>query len=123
MNFETIQALFLTADKLSQIKKDIKAFITNPDNPWEQREWVWLNCPEEFMHEENWILHCSFSNGEKISWYDDFSIERYEKVICRDLVDRAGWEGYKSTRNPEKEWEVFKTYCINNGIQSFTFDW
>lgn len=117
MNFQMIQTLFASAGNLEKIKKDIQDFIKNPENSWEERVWVWENCPEEFMKQELSIIDCSFTDGEEISWYDDFYVERHEVVICRDLKD-CGRFGDES-----EEWEAFKKYCIENGIQSFEFDW
>lgn len=117
MNFNTIETLFSSAVNIDKIKKDIKDFIKNPENPWEQREWVWLNCPEAFMYKESYYMIYSFTDGEEFSWYDDFYIERHEVVICRDLSKRGRFEA-----EPE-EWEAFKKECINKGILSFEMDW
>jgi hypothetical protein len=123
MNFDQIQTLFTSAKNIDNIKKGIKEFIKNPENPWEQREWVWDNCPEEFMYEELFYLNYHFTDGEEVSWFDDFCKERHEVVVCRDLKGYSGWSGRKDQRNEEVEWNAFKKHCIEQGIMSFEFDW
>jgi hypothetical protein len=117
MNFQSIQTLFASTENIKKIKEDIASFIKNPENPWEQREWVWENCPEAFMKQGYSYMDYSFTDGEEVSWFDDFYTERHEVVVCRDLSDRG-----RFGEEPE-EWEAFKKHCINEGILSFEFDW
>lgn len=123
MQIETIKTLFSAASKIDEIKAGIKDFIKNPENSWEDRQWVWENCPEQFMYRECYMMDYDFTEGEEISWYDDFCVERHEIVVCRDLEGSIGWSGFKGKRNEEIEWSAFKKHCIENGIQSFEFDW
>lgn len=117
MNFEMIQNLFDSAKNIDKIKQQIKDFVKNPENPWEQREYVWEKCPRAFLPQELFLIDWHFTDGEEVSWYDDFHTERHEIVDCREL------KNYSRFAEDNDEWQAFKKHCIDKGIFSFEFDW
>jgi hypothetical protein len=127
MQFETIQFLFQTADKISEITAKIEEFVKNQSNPLEERIWVWENCPEAFTQVDSCYMDAEYLDGTEVSWYDDFYVERYETVDCRELKERDKFSDWDSELKKyivkEEEWKHFRQQCLDKGVFRFKFDW
>ncbi len=127
MQFETIQFLSQTADKISEITTKIEEFVKNQANPLEERIWVWENCPDAFTRVYGSYMHAEYLDGTEISWYDDFHAERNETVDCRELKHRSKFSDWNSQLADyvlkEDEWKHFRQQCMDKGVFRFKFDW
>ena len=126
MQFETIQFLFQTAGKIMEITSKIEEFVKNQANPLEERIWVWENCPEAFTQVDSYYISAEYLDGTEISWYDDFYVEKYETVDCRELKECgkfSDWDSELKSVVKENEWNHFRQQCMDKGVFRFKFDW
>lgn len=115
MGKEEIKSLFL--DDVDSRKKQIREYIQNLSNSYEDRKEVWENTPDHLKTQDAWILHLPEFEKKygEISWFDDFYCERYTVVDLTNCLDIVEWDEFKK--------RDFIAECMALGFHSFNLDW
>ena len=120
--------LNLFVDDVDWRKKQIVAFISDVNIPYEDRLEVWKKTPSHLATNDPYI----FSSAEfdqkhgEIDWFDDFYKQKYEFIDLRDLgledekYPHQGPDG--KPWSPEKIRDFYEA-CMQAGFHGCTLDW
>ena len=114
MNKQEVIALF--ADDVAARKQLISEYLKS-DAPYEDRLEVLRTTPEHLKTIDPWIVHFSV-NGEEISWYDGFYVERGSIHEFGEEQDYGAGEDW----TPEEAREFYEQ-AMTKGIHGFRMDW
>lgn len=114
MTKNEIKQLFV--DDVEERRNKIRAYIMDETIPYEDRKEVWFETPDHLVSVGSWVIHLTDyeKKYEKISWYDDFGINRSQTVDLRYYIEFSG--------NTQKQDDFIKN-CMKLGYHSFYNDW
>ena len=114
------QILEIISGDVSQQVADIREYVMDRDNSFEDRFQIWINTPEHLQSCNNYVIYLPEFEKKygEISWYDDFYCEKYETFSLIDIVaniDEQDWS--------EDKKRLFIESCLDAGYHSFKYDW
>ncbi len=144
MNIEDLEKQFkATQKKVEKLKAETKKtkdavelIIFDKKLPLDQRWEFWLKVPEDAKNNKGWIEHFRWEQqlpGRRVSWYDEFYIDRHQTVIMEEIVDRVEENIAYAAQNPDdvsirETWtqemlDDFKEEILEKNLYSFVMDW
>lgn len=118
-----------------ELQQRYVAFIADTTVPLDERWEVFKEAPDEWKQHDSWIHHFDFEKQffhGKISWCDDFYVEKYETVDMVGFIEERLEDHFAGEYEEEdEEWETIVLPCIAaakeevlaKNLGSFKFDW
>jgi len=129
MKNELLNKIEAYKKKENPLKAEYIAFIKDKTFPLADRWEVYKAAPEEFQDHQSWIVHFEAEKllpSGRISWYDDFYVEKYSEVCVSDLIDEQMAEKVEDDEGVVWTPEIldaFREEVLQKNLGSFTFDW
>lgn len=123
LNYDELFALMnkIRVDNETEYKK----FITDKDIPLEKRWNTFKNAPYNWKYHDSYLVHFAIERiiNRKITWYDDFYIERHQTVDMCDVIEYIQESDRPICVDLAAHIDEFKEEILSINLGSFIYDW
>jgi hypothetical protein len=120
-----ILALFI--DDVKERQKQVKDFLSDHSNSFEDRKEVFLKTPYHLYSTYPWSMNLPIFEKKygRLNWYD-MGISRGSVVNLQDWIKDDWYDGTFEDENGELDREkrdLFIKEVVDLGVHEFTYDW
>lgn len=113
------------------LKEQLESFVKNEDISWYERWEVWSKAPKLCKNHENSYPDMEDEDGNEVSWYDDFNMERRQVKTFEQICSRWDFDLKRAIEKRDemkvislsKKQNHFRNEFMIRNLYSFENDW